>query len=71
MTLDVLKHIPTGQRYVNLFKNSVLEPLGISNLGLRDIIRKLMDVPANVDKVFPNISLLFPAIHFYTVDMLS
>lgn len=56
---------------LNLFKKAVLEPMGITDIGLRSIVRKLMHVPAKVAKGFSNISLLFPAKHFYTVDMLS
>ena len=49
---------------LNLFKKAVLEPLGISNIGLRDIVRKLMNVPAKVAKEMSGMSLFFPTKHF-------
>jgi len=56
---------------LNLFRKAILEPMGITEIGLRNILRKLMHVPAKVIKEMPCISLLFPDKHFYTLEMLS
>lgn len=56
---------------LNLFKKAILEPMGITETGLRNIVRKLMHVPAKVVKEMPFISLLFPDKHFYTLEILS
>lgn len=56
---------------LNLFRKSILEPLGITDIGLRNIVRKLMNVPAKVVRDMSNTLLLFPDKHFYTKEMLS
>lgn len=52
---------------LNLFRKAILEPMGITEIGLRNIVRKLIHVPAKVIKEMPSISLLFPDKHFYTL----
>ncbi|OPX85837.1 MAG: Transposase DDE domain protein [Pelotomaculum sp. PtaB.Bin104] len=56
---------------LNLFRKAILEPMGITEIGLRNIVRKLMHVPAKVVKEMPCISLSFPDKHFYTLEMVS
>jgi hypothetical protein len=56
---------------LNLFSKAVLEPLGLGDIGIRNLVRKLMNVPAKVVREIAHISLLFPTGHYYTTKLLS
>jgi len=51
--------------------NTFLYLAFMTDIGIRNIIRKLMDVPAKISKYISQIKLLFPAKHYYAKELLS
>lgn len=56
---------------LNLFIKAVLEPMGITDIGIRNLVRKLMHVPAKVAKDVSGLKFNFPAGHYYTQQLMA
>lgn len=56
---------------LNLFIKAVIEPMGITDIGIRNLVRKLMHVPVKVTKNLSGLKLLFPARHYYTQQLMG
>ncbi len=52
-----------------LFREKVLSELKLNHLGIKEIVRRLMDIPAKVEKEDGSIKLIFPKNHPYTKNM--
>ncbi len=51
------------------FREKVLSELKLNHLGIKEIVRHLMDIPAKVKKEGSSIKLIFPKNHPYTKNM--
>jgi hypothetical protein len=52
-----------------LFREKVLSELKLKHLGIKEIVRRLMDIPAKVKKEDGSIKLIFPKNHPYTKNI--